>query len=210
MPMKKAKTKPIIAVDIDDVLFPTNRELMEFVNKHFGANLSWEDYQIHAPYWGYWERVWNVSTEEAYQRYKAFTTSDVMKSATTIDGAISVIDRLEKQFDLVIVTARKDEHADATHQWLNKHFPSTFKGVEFVPLWGGNTTITKADICNKIGASFLIDDNIEHCTLAGEAGINALLFGEYGWNHHEGDLPKNVTRVKTWHDVERILNEHTA
>lgn len=199
--------KPIIAVDIDDVLFPANKSMMHFVNKHFGTKLTWKDYQIHAPYWGYWEAVWNVSKEEAQRRYNAFVNSEVMLSATALNGAISVIEHLEKKYDLIVVTARGDEHIDATHTWLTKHFPETFKRVEFIGVWSKDEKVTKAQICNEVGAKYLIDDNVEHCVLAAEVGVQALLFGYYGWNYHEGDLPDGVKRVKTWQDVKKYFDE---
>jgi hypothetical protein len=60
-------------------------------------------------------------------------------------------------------------------------------------------------ICQEIGAGYLIDDNVEHCRLAAEAGVKALLFGEYGWNKHL-PTPPGVERVKDWKDVTDYFN----
>lgn len=72
-------------------------------------------------------------------------------------------------------------------------------------VWSRDQKATKAAICTSIGASYLIDDNLEHCALAAESGLDCLLFGEYGWNKAE-ILPKGVTRVKDWHAVLEYFN----
>jgi hypothetical protein len=55
--------------------------------------------------------------------------------------------------------------------------------------------MTKGQICKKLGASYLIDDNVGHCEKAIEEGVSAVLFGEYGWH---GDAPDKLVRCKDW------------
>jgi hypothetical protein len=112
---------------------------------------------------------------------------------------------LKKKYDLVIVTARDKRGVAITHQALDEYYPNLFKDVHFVPLWGGGKKATKAQICDEIGASYLIDDSFEHCSLAAEAGIEALLFGHYGWNHYQR-LTSGMRRVKDWRAVSEYFN----
>lgn len=204
--MKKPKTKPIIAVDIDDVLCGQNEAIMRFVNEKYGLNLTLEDYSIEGEYWGYWEKVWDVSPEEANKRLDAFHEAEGTMTQEPLDEVLEVLKDLKQRYDLIIVTARHDKQTEVTHKWLKRHFPKTFKGVHFVQIWHGNIQMTKAQVCKEVGAGYLIDDNLEHCTLAAESGVHALLFGEYGWNK-SGELPNGITRVKDWRAVKEYFDE---
>ncbi len=192
--------KPIIAIDIDDVLAGENETMREFINKTFRLNLTPEDYLVEAPYHGYWEKVWDVDEKEGRKRYQAYLDSGIKEHHSPLEGAVKAITKLQEKYDLVIVTSRYDFLIDITHRWLEEHFRDVFKSVEFVPVWDKSMKISKAKICKKVGASYLIDDNVEHCSLANEEGIKSLLFGEYGWNRAK-KLPPGVTLVKNWQEV---------
>jgi len=205
---KVRAVKQTIAVDIDDVLSAENDAMREFINERYGLSLSDEDYQIEAPYWGYWEHVWKVDKEEGRRRYEAYVDSGAKSRHRLIEGAEKAIRKLEKSYKLVIVTSRDDFLVDMTHRWLERNFPSMFQQVAFVAVWSGDQKASKAAICKAVGADYLIDDNLEHCSLAAKEGITALLFGDYGWNRAK-KLPANAIRVKDWQEVEAYF-EHTA
>lgn len=190
-------SRETIAVDADDVLGAENEAMRLFINETYGQNHSPEDYEIKGEYWGYWEQVWGVDQEEAQRRYEAFIDSGVHAHLTVIEGAIDGIAELEKDYDLVVVTSRKDRFVDITHTWLSQHFPQLFKGVEFVHAWSGDKEANKAIICEGIGASYLIDDNLGHCTDVAEVGVIGILFGNYGWNKGK-ELPSGVIHIPTW------------
>jgi 5'(3')-deoxyribonucleotidase len=117
-----------------------------------------------------------------------------------MEGALDVIAELKKKYRLVIVSARFGTQIEDTHHWLEKHLPGVFDGIHFMEMWDEDKKTTKAKVCQEIGAGYLIDDNVEHCGLAAEEGIQALLFGDYGWNRAE-DVHPGVVRVKDWHAV---------
>ncbi len=194
------QAKQTIAVDIDDVLASINETMRQFINKYYGHNHTEADYNRDGEYWGYWEKIWQISDEESKERYQAFITSKEFLDVNTHDAALDVINRLKRKYDLVIVTAREDSRIEGTHKWLDQNFPNIFKRVEFTPVWSKDKKTSKAKICKVIGAGYLIDDNVEHCNLAAQEGIQALLFGEYGWNRSQ-ELHKRVKRVKDWHAV---------
>jgi 5'(3')-deoxyribonucleotidase len=202
--MTKAKTKPIIAVDVDDVLFPTNDGIRQFVNKHFDANLTPEDHVQPGEYKGYFERVWGVDHETAEKWYHSFVNSGALTEVQPIEGAIEVISKLEKNYEFVVVSARHEDQVEMTHQWLLKHFPSVFKDVQFISGWYHGREVSKGDVCREIGASYLIDDHTHHCLEAEKAGVKALLFSEYGWSKSED--AKKLTRVKDWYEVKRYFD----
>lgn len=198
--------KPIIAVDIDDVLSDENLAVLEFINEKYGLSLTAQDYDIDGEYWGYWEKVWQVSDDEGAERFKAYVESGVKRNHRVLPGAVETIQHLKQDFELVIITARGDEQVDLTHEWLEEHFSKTFSDIAFVHQRTGDKKGSKADIAIELGASYLIDDNAGHCELADKANIKALLFGNYGWNRSAAIGP-NTQRVRDWAEVKAYF-EH--
>lgn len=190
-------SKPTIAIDIDDVLADENGGMRDFINERYGLDLSQADYEIPAPFWGYWHKVWGVDDEEGTRRYQAYLESGVSRKHLVKPGAIDAIAQLKKKYKLVIITSRHDTHIDLTHAWLDEHFPKAFEEVAFMAVWSGDRKASKAEIATKLGVQYLVDDNVEHCSLANEAGIQAVLFGEYGWSRG-AKLPAGIVRCKDW------------
>lgn len=198
-------SKAIIAIDIDDVLGNENGAVREFMNKTYGFSHTAEDYLREGEYWGYWEGVWGVDKKTGAKMYETYAAAGIKAQHEPIIGVIDAINILKQNYQLVIVTMRDDRHVAETHEWLERHFPKTFDRVEFLPLWGDKNEITKAHIARELGASYLIDDNAEHCRLAAEAGLTALLFGTYGWNR-SSVVTKGVIRVADWTEVLRYFD----
>lgn len=194
-------SKPVIAIDVDDVLSSQIDAFIEFSNKNFGTNLGIQDFQDPGEYWSYYSKVWKLSKEEGDLRFRQFLEEGYPTRQLISDGTKQAIAQLKEHFELEIVTSRHAEISEPTKKWLLENFPDTFKGIHFTTLWGAaNQRVTKAIICQDIGASYLIDDNAEHCNLAAEAGVKSLLFGEWGWNIYQ-DLHRGVTRVNDWQGV---------
>jgi uncharacterized HAD superfamily protein len=202
-------SKQIIGVDIDDVLGAQNEGMRLFVNEHYGLSHTAEEYQAEGPYWGYWEMVWGVDDEEGERRWRAYMDNGGLKKLMVVPHAVEVIQKLKHNYTLVILTARQEEFRTATHDWLDRHFPQAFQGVEFIPAFHTEKPVTKAEVAKRLGVAYLIDDNLEHCTLAAQAGIECLLFGDFGWNKAK-TLPPNITRVTDWPAIEKYFDgKHT-
>lgn len=195
-----AKNRPVIAIDIDEVLSSQLEAMRLFINEHYGYNHSSEDYLVEADYWGYWETLWGVDEQEALRRERHFINSGGLQAMKPVIGSLDSISKLKKRYELVIVTSRRNEYADITHKWLDSHFPSVFAHVKFTSLRGQQASLAKAKTSKEIGADYLIDDNLEHCIEAAKSGIKAILFGEYGWNRGR-EVPKEITKVKDWQEV---------
>ena len=192
--------KKIIAVDADDTLFDENTAVRLFMNEKYGLDHTPDDYDIVAPYEGYWENIWQLDPDEMDARYEAFIVSSHKANLQPFPHAIKVLRYLRKDYDLVVVTSRDQRTVEVTHHSLAQHYPDIFQDVHFVPLWGNGEKVTKAMICNEIGASYLIDDGYDHCRLAAEAGVTALLFGDYGRNRTQ-KLLSGMIRAVDWTEV---------
>lgn len=197
--------KPIIAIDIDDVLADYAAGFVAFSNQRWGTNLTVDDYDEH------WGDVWKVDLEEIQRRATTIHDERLVKDLMHKSEAVPVLERLSKRFDLVIVTSRRIQNKDDTLAWLRLHYPMisteavTFSGF-FDTIKEGSIHQTKGSIISSLGARYMIDDQLKHCLSAAERGVEALLFGDYGWNQ-ANELPAGVTRVRDWASVGEFFDE---
>lgn len=199
-------TKPIVALDIDDVLADFTESLRLRVNELTGADFTVDDYRMQADYWGYYERVWATHPATQAQTIGPFIAeiSADHRRVPLLAGAEFGLSELAKRFKLVFITARPEVMHDSTRQWLRHHFADVPAEVHFTNhTRTDEVTISKGEICERLGASYLIDDNVEHCVSAREHGITPILFGEYGWQH---SIPEGLTRCKDWPMVVEYLS----
>lgn len=180
-----------IAVDIDDVLVDHYEALVEFHNGKYGTAHTVDDYIS-----DHWSLVWGTDKEETERRAREFAELGVANRKLKA-GARDALQALHQRYDLAIVTVRRKVNVEPTLAWVADELPGLFKDVRFVPIWEDANTPTKAAICQELGADYLIDDSLKHCTIAAEVGLHAVLFGNYAWNRADA-LPANVTRCHDW------------
>ncbi|OGL35477.1 hypothetical protein A3F65_00150 [Candidatus Saccharibacteria bacterium RIFCSPHIGHO2_12_FULL_47_16b] len=199
--MPKPGSKQTIAVDLDDVLAANAEAFINFTNKRWNTNLTVDDFDEH------WAKVWQVEHDEERKRALEFLKSGIVKKYRPFIEALPVLRRLGKDYNLVVLTSRVRLINKDTRAWLDKHFKGIFSQIHHAGIWDDwskrsheKIKFTKTDVANEIGADYLIDDQAKHCLAAAEAGIEALLFGDYSWNKLE-KLPPKVTRVKNWQEV---------
>jgi len=193
--------KPIIAVDIDDVLADHIGAFIKWSNEKHNTNLTIEDYQENL------SQMWKISAGEAEDRAHNFHSS-TRGGFNPKAGSKEVLNRLKTNYNLVIITARRQFIFKDTVEWINEYFEGVFTDIHFVPVRDNASyhNATKLTICHDIKAEYLIDDTPRHCFSVAEAGINALLFGDFNWSRHM-ELPDGVSRVKDWDEVERYFDD---
>ncbi len=187
-------TRPIIAVDMDDVLAHHVEAFIGWSNTKYGTTFTLEDYNDH------WSQLWSIDHEESEKRAVLFHQERQHRLFQPRKDALEVLHYLKKHYDLVIITARRRETINDSHEWLETHFPDIFKDVRFVPIWEDDRNATKLAICKEIGATYLIDDMVRHINLAAEGGVTALWFGDYKWNQNEKAV-SGVVKAKDWQAV---------
>lgn len=194
--------KPIIAVDVDDVLSKTSQGFIEFSNKTWGHTLTQDDYDED------WAKVWGTSVEVARERADFVHENGMFAEFSNFPEALQVLTKLREKYILVVATSRRTTIEVLSKDWLQRHFAGIFEGVYFTGIYDGklgehedHITRTKNDLLVEIGADYLIDDQLKHCFAVGEHGVDAVLFGDYAWNQSD-DLPKHVTRCEDWEAVE--------
>lgn len=187
----------IIGVDVDDVLAEFGDKLRSFHNKNHGTSLEREDINNFAL-----EKVWNCTREEAKQRVLDFYQSDDFDSIIPLQDAVESINFLVKKHRLVAITSRPEQIREKTREWINKHFSGKFEGIYFTTRNG----MKKIDICIEKNVSVFIEDNLEYATEIANQGIRVLLMSA-PWNKCLGEeLHKNITRVKSWDEVMKEID----
>lgn len=195
--------KKIIAVDIDDVLAHHAEAMVAYSNRTFGPGHSYDTYTEH------WSVFWGVDKDETSRRALEYHLTDDMIGYKARDHAKEVLLELKKNYDLVVVTARRQEVVSVTKEWLDTWFPDIFDSIYHVGIWDvirdDSHVLTKADMCAELGVSYLIDDQIKHCNGAADIGVEAILFGDYPWQLDV--LHENVHRCHDWQAVRRFFSE---
>lgn len=196
--------KPVIALDIDDVLANYAAGFIKFSNRQWGLHLTIDDYDEH------WGNVWQVDVDEIRRRADLIHDQGLVKDLSHKPEASPVLEELARSFDFVIVTSRRIQNKTDTLAWLRQYYPML--STDTVMFSGFFDTIheksihqTKGDIIRSLGAQFMIDDQVKHCVSAAEQGVTALLFGNYTWNQ-ASSLPENVYRVRDWAEVKGFFD----
>lgn len=194
-------SKLIVAVDVDDVLVPHETLLVKEFRRYFDEHYSRDS--MH----GATASLSEGQKQQVKEIMNRFLTSEEFRSIEPIEGAVQIMGQLDGYYKLVIVTARPKVIHEITKEWLHRHFPAIFNDIHFVNEghgWGEVRGVSKREVCQQIGARYLIDDSLLHIQEAAECGVNGLLFGDYSWNQ-AGELPQNTIRVKDWTEVAKAL-----
>lgn len=195
-----AEQKPVLALDLDELLFPFVENFATFVNVKNGTSYAVEDFVTY-------------EFEDTFE-----TTMDVIicwvdeflrqhdPTSTPVDGAVEAIRSLQSRFTLFVITARDDAHEEHTLAWLHNHFPDMFDKLMFCNLYppGRVDSRTKAELCDEIDAIGLVDDSIDYVSAVAATGRKGILFGDYPWNRSVVLTP-GVVRARNWDELSRVL-----
>lgn len=189
----------VIAVDCDDVLVLSTEHIVTRYNALYGTNVQLaEAHTSNNP-------GWRASREEIAQRIYDIQLDDSYGEATPLAAAIEVCARLSRRHHLHLVTARPGRVIPVTIAMIEAYFPGVFREIEHVGLDGN-----KGDVCRRLQADVLIDDNYKHLETARDCGIGHLLwFGNYPWQKQASQLT-DVVRCTDWESVEREVERIAA
>lgn len=188
----KQSDKPLVAVDMDDVLSETNQAVADWHNDAYGTNLDLSQFY----YYYYWKNPGWGTPDETFRKVEEFYATDRLDKAKPVPGALEALKKLKEMgFRLVVVTARQRRELDRSVRWIETHYPGIFDDMictgqsqetlaeEHEVL----TKLSKADVCKKLNAKFLVDDSLENalkCVTHPEP-TPVLLFGDNAWNQRE-------------------------
>ena len=192
-------TKPVLAIDIDDVLYPFSKHFLMYANEKLGQNKTLTDmvsYRL--------DTLYSVSYLEIIDLLKDFMNEAFIMDLEPLPDSVAAIKLLHKQYDLQIITARLSAYREITERWIDKYFPNLFSDMHYCDYYAlspkNSSKTTKLEVCKKIGARCLIDDNPDNVAQAMSGGVMGILFGEYAWH---SELPEDChpTRMASWTDA---------
>ncbi|KAG5648251.1 hypothetical protein DXG03_006209 [Asterophora parasitica] len=197
-------TGPVIAIDLDDVLSQTNQIVAEWHNEQFGTKMDVSMFY----YYYYWKNPFWGTPKETADKITDFYKTNLIYETKVVPGAREGVLALRKMgFRLIIVTARTEDNADESWQWVNKYFPDVFSSIICTGQFNdahkaGHEVVTKLSkaqvgraqsgpmerpierVCADLGAKLLIDDSAENALQCAtfKHATPVLLFGDYEWN----------------------------
>ncbi len=147
--------------------------------------------------------MWQIDEQETAARAREFHASGIINNYRHYDEALPVLERLSRDYQLVVATSRNSSINMETIAWIQKHYAGIFTEIYFSGIYDDFDKLdsahlaTKAGLLQKIGASYLIDDQIKHCNSAVEKGLQAILFGNYPWSNTHA-MHSGVTHCADW------------
>ena len=187
----------VIAIDCDDVLLASTEFIVAAYNQQFGTNVLLKD--AHASS----NHQWKASSEIVQSRINSIQHSPSYTALIPSQEAQNSVHQLAKTHELHLVTARTRAVLSVTEQMIDSFFPGCFTATEHI---GPHTP--KGDICTRIGADVLIDDNIKHLANAGHSeGRTLIWFGDYQWQDYT-IIPEGVIRAPNWRQAVIAVNRH--
>ena len=201
------RTRKLIAIDIDDVVADTTEAVRAWVNNKFDLKLERTDYYVtDSDYWNYFDKIWQkhgihgqVNLHDIYREYE-----NDQSHVSPISGVQQTIGHLRQVHDIVFITARPPSQGKETRRWLDMHIDAQIPVYFSANPFFNQIAQSKGEICAELGVDILIDDSIDNCRNAMQHGIDALLFGSYGWN---AEPPDDLRRCDNWQEVLGFFDE---
>ncbi len=195
-----ATPKPVLGVDLDDVLIRTGDALAAFHNATYGTSYARDevrDFDLSS--------IWNCTPEETRQRIDEFFGTDFHHKTEAVLGAREALEKLGAVYDIVIVTGRTEQSSrDATIDLLSRHFLGLYRELHFTSHQDADPKKRrlKSALAKEFEMKAFIDDALHFAEDVASLGIPVLLF-DTPWN--QGDTSEGITRVRSWEEVLSIL-----
>ena len=187
-----------IGVDMDDILFDINPQIVAYYNNLKGENHTTENIKEY-----YLEKLFGISGEEMHDILEGFYASSYHENGEPIQGSKDGVATLQK-YDLILITARNHTLEGVTLRWLTKHFPNVFSATHLVGIPRGGAVTTKGELAQKLGIKVFIEDSLTNALNIASYGIPVVLLDKV-WN--QGTLPPHIYRVFSWQEIIEKVEE---
>jgi len=174
-----------LGLDVDSVLCDSMPMLLKKINRDRGTAITMEQAVE-------WDFPVGDTTFDALI-LEAFRDASFLISLPTMDGAKEAVKRLAYDFDIVVVTSRKQLTVDATRFWVEQKFGS-------LPI------IYTGETKNDNDLDILVDDAAHNVMAFANGGRPAILFDQ-PWNQKLGLHPL-IWRCENWPQVYRAIYAH--
>ncbi|KAF8634445.1 hypothetical protein AX15_000894 [Amanita polypyramis BW_CC] len=125
-PPVATSSKPVIAVDLDDVLSRTNEAIAKWHNDEYGTDMDLSTFY----YYYYWKNPFWGTPKETMEKVAKFNSTDRMYDAQPVPGAREGLQALNDMgYRIIVVTARTKNEAGRSWKWVEKHFPGMVEKI---------------------------------------------------------------------------------
>ncbi len=188
-----------IAVDIDEVLARGLATYLGYFNSTYNTNFSERDF---TPDKAFWE-VLGVKDEDITQIEQHYRTTKYARDWLLVPGAQEAMVQLAAEHELVIVSNRQTAGHEPTRTWLGRNFGNSFAEIIFTEAERKDgVKPSKAEICTRIGAQVLIEDEVKEVEACRQAGIPVVLFDT---RLNRAVVGEQVWRVQSWPEALRAI-----
>lgn len=191
----------IIAVDLDEVLAETAHALLKNKNHNInGQRITRNEISSY----NLWEiPKLNVSKKKSFRIFLWFLIGAGLwiKIKPVVWAKTKLKELRKKWYKFHVVTARYFLLRFATGWWLYRNYKHIFSSVEFANFFTRFST-KKSEICKKLWAETIIEDNLENAIDCANAGIKVYLLDK-PWNQHY-DKKKHtwIIKVNDWSEID--------
>lgn len=177
-----------LCIDIDGTVTGAYDSLPR-INDYFQTRIIPSDvtvYNLH--------EVLGVERED-YEKFYSIHGEKIHEENTIRDGAREVISNLFMKHQIHFVTARSERMEDVTRRWFANHRVP----LHSLYLLDSHNKLNKAI---DLSCDIFIEDRYENAIQLAMAGFEVLLID---CHYNQGHLLTNITRVKTWYEIESII-----
>ncbi len=164
-----------IAIDFDDTIVDTTKKVKEYLNKY---------------------NIKEFNNFEDKRQFYIKYIDDITKNLELKPNVKEVLDKLSKNNELYIITARSSYYSNnvipLTKEFIKKN-NLPIKEIYFECFEEG-----KAIMCSKLNIDLFIDDYVNNCLEVKKTGINVILFN---------DKYDELNSVDNWIDVLKYVKE---
>ncbi|MCA1704150.1 MAG: hypothetical protein LC808_13150 [Actinobacteria bacterium] len=186
--VSSAGDRPLVGIDLDNVVGDTDSLIRELIEASTGVRLRREDI-VNFDYWRC-----GIAREQSDAVLKTFHDG-ACASVLPLDGAVSALVSIGRHAAINIITARPVSSDQVTRTWLAEN------GVPFDSLIFSSH---KIEIARSHHYNAFVEDHRETAYALAREGIRTFIV-DYPWNQPEGDEPPLAARVASWVDLEREL-----
>jgi uncharacterized HAD superfamily protein len=189
-----------IAIDIDEVLSKLMPKFLEFYNKIHKTSFSYEKFYSYD-----WNKMLGITNEKKCEIYGSFCDLGNLKRLDTIEGSVAGVKQIKERHKLVIITNRAVTLKNDTEHWLAKHFSGCFTKVIYTRKKLNHPAKSKQEICQRIKADIMIEDDPYCLKDLANSKIKLLLFN-HPWNQNV-NMANNIVRVHSWEQIVEEVNK---
>lgn len=177
-----------IGIDMDGVMVDTINHAAVEISKLLGYQITPDDV------------AHNLGEIEGIDEIFAKYGDEILCALNPMDNVTDVLKELKKEHELYIISARFNQHYDASLKWLDKH-GICVDNVIFTEGKG------KANICTGNGIELMVEDSARNAIEVADSGVKVLLL-KTDYNRHINK--DGIAFCENWIEIGAFIKDFTA